>query len=351
MNNLNDLKVIDSIYNYKFYTHYFDPILEIDKNPLFKLLFNPMDNRLLSLQSDVKPSSNISKDIKEKMISTSLQLLRPLLDKPLKIGVEGCSSVPPAGAYSYLTLSTEFSKDKNQYTDYYQAFYKYDTDVFIYIGTTLPEDATPLSQEQVNEMLTNSEIHVNKNKAFLSVNMNTSKVILANLSTKEDFLEDVEYLFQEDFYKSLLNKDNPIDFFLSHGFKIADLNDKAIRYQGNLYVRFDKSVDEFLDILSLYKNCLRLEFKVSDDIIFTFNVDTHHFADPDVEFSLRNSKGTDLQNLGTSRNPYSCSWSSLNILSVISHIIRGMYAKECAPLLEIFIKKEILKEVLWNEFT
>ena len=49
MNNLNDLKVIDSIYNYKFYTHHFDPTLEIDKNPLFKLLFNPMDNRLLSL--------------------------------------------------------------------------------------------------------------------------------------------------------------------------------------------------------------------------------------------------------------------------------------------------------------
>lgn len=346
MNNLNDLKVIDSIYNYKFYTHHFDPTLEIDKNPLFKLLFNPMDNRLLSLQSDLKSSSDISNGAKEEMISTSLQLLRPLLDKPLKIGADGCSSVPPAGAYSYLTLSTEFSKDKNQYTDYYQTFYNYSADIYIYIGTTLPGDAIPLSQEQVNEMLANSEIHVNKNKAFLSVNMNTSRVILTNLSTKEDFLEDVEYLFQEDFYKSLLNKDNPIDFFLSHGFEIADLNSKAIKYQGNLYLRFDRSIDEFLDILSLYKNCLRLEFKISDSVIFTFNVDTHHFGDPDVEFSLRNSKGAVLQNLGTSRNPYSCSWSSLNILSVISYIIRGEYAKECAPLLEIFIKKEILKEVL-----
>ena len=346
MNNLNDLKVIDSIYNYKFYKHYFDLILELDKKTLFKLLFNTMDNRLLSLQSDLKPSSDISNGAKEEMISISLQLLHPLLNKPLKIGVEGCPSIPPAGAYSYLTLSTEFSKDKNQYTDYYQAFYKYDADVYIYIGTTLPDDATPLSQEQVNEMLTNSEIHVNKNRAFLDVNMNSPKIILTNLSSKQDSLEDVKYLFQEDFYTSLLNKDNPIDFFLSHGFKIADLNSKAIRYQGNLYVRFDKSIDEFLDILSLYKNCLRLEFKISDSVIFTFNVDTHHFADPDVEFSLRNSKGTGLQTLGSSRNPYSCSWSSLNILTVISNIIKGKYAKECAPLLEIFIKKEILKEVL-----
>lgn len=346
MNNLNDLKVIDSIYNYKFYTHYFDPILEIDKNPLFKLLFNPKENDLLSLQDNIKPLSNAPNNVKEEIISTSLHLLQTLLNKPLKIGVDGCSSLPPAGIYTYMSQTTEYSEKEDQFTDYYQTFREHNTDIVIYIGTTLPKDTTPLTKDQINKMLTYSDIQVDKNKAVLNVNVNSPRVLLANLSAKQDFLEDIRHLLQEDFYESLLDLDNPIDFFLSHGFKLSDSNSEEIKYQGNAYVESNASVDEFLDILSLYKNCLRLEFRPSDKVIFTFEVDTHYYDNPDVGFFLKVPSDFCTQSLGTSHNSYFCSWRSLNILSVISNIIRGEYVKECTSLLEIFIKKEFLKEIL-----
>lgn len=314
-------------------------LLEVKKNPLFKVLFEPRGGKLVSPRDILAEMFKELSSEDEEVFEAAQNSLHYLLSKPLKIGVTGKSLTLPTGPYVFTSQVSRYDKEKGYFTDYYQSYYNHLLDVTVYVGTFLPEDVTSLSQEQIDKLSSNSEVYFDIKQSILKVN---TKISLVGKS-----LEELKPILQDSFYESLLNKSNPIDFLQSYGFTASYSNNIEIKRQGNIYTYPGFDPDEFSDILSLYRNCLRSEFVMGDSRV-TFDVDavTCSGADISLSFFLNISNVSYPLLLKYMQDTYSCTWDTLSIFTVLTNIIQKGYAIKCIPFLSLFLKEDFIKKLI-----